>query len=437
MHSRLDILLDFSNMMAEEVGPHGVQRSEIEALRPEIEEIHRGLEDLRRLGQLPFRELPYHDEMASRIVTRARDLRERFENILLLGIGGSSLGACFLLQALAPIHSRQVIICDHLDSEEWMKISETLDFKKTLVIVVSKSGKTLETLAAFLFFKNCLKSRVREGYRRHLFIITDPTEGPLRKIARQESIESFEIPPGVGGRFSALTAAALFPAALCDIPIEELLAGSRRMNERCKDKDPWHNPAIMSALLHFILDRQRNHAVRVLTTYGLRLRGYASWFAQLWAESLGKKNSLKGREVFAGTTPVCASGPQDQHSQLQLYLEGPRDKAVTFLSVKKENINVMLPPDDWVVPEMPILKNRSVHDLLQAEKRATEEALREAGRPNQGIILDVLNPYTVGQLLYLAEIETVFAGQLYNVNPFDQPAVESIKRHVKDYLNEP
>jgi glucose-6-phosphate isomerase len=272
MTPRPDILLDFGNMTAEEVGSSGVKRSEIEALKPEIEEIHRGLENLRRLGQLPFQELPYHDEMASRIVTRAKDLKERFESILLLGIGGSSLGTRFLIQALAPVNSRRVIICDHLDSEEWMRIGETLDFKKTLVVVISKSGRTLETMAAFLFFKNCLKARVGEAYKHHLFIITDPTEGPLRKIARQESIESFESPPGVGGRFSVLTPVGLFPAALCGINIGELLAGARRMDERCKNKDPWHNPAIMSALLHFILDKQRNHAVRVLMTYHLRLK---------------------------------------------------------------------------------------------------------------------------------------------------------------------
>jgi glucose-6-phosphate isomerase len=423
--TRSDILLDFNNMMAEMIGSSGIEKGEIDSLQSQIRQISDGLNDLRRLGQMPYRDLPFHDEIANRVVQKAKEVRERFDTILLLGIGGSALGARFLTESLASGKKPKLVVCDHLDGSVWQELAEMLDSEKTLLLAVSKSGKTLETVAAFLFFRRRFK---------HLFIITDPREGPLRRLAEEEGIESLEIPSGVGGRFSVFTPAGLFPAACLGVDIQELLAGARRMDERCQKSDPWFNPALMNAVLHFLFDGKRGRKIRVIMPYGEKLKGYATWFAQLWAESLGKKISLKGKEVFAGTTPVSASGPADQHSQLQLYLEGPHDKTTTFVAAEKEADDFPF-PDPLVLPETAGLRGRTVHELLQAERMATEKALAESGRPTQTILLREINPYTVGQLLYMAEIETVFAGELYNVNPFDQPAVEKIKRNIRDYLS--
>lgn len=434
MLARTDILLDFNNMMAEEVGPQGIRKSEIDSIATEMGQVHDGLADLRRLGQLPFQDLPYHEEMAEQVMNRAREAQERFETILLLGIGGSSLGAKLLVHSLVSRGNCRLIVCDHLDSEEWRKISESLDWKKTLLIVVSKSGRTTETLAAFLFFRNCLQGALGEKYKQNLAVITDPKKGPLRKFANDEKILSFDIPPGVGGRYSALTPAGLFPAACCGVDIQGLLSGAQKMDARCKNKDPWFNPALMSAVLHYLLDQKRGHRMRIVMPYGLRLRTYAAWFSQLWAESLGKRRMLKGREVLTGTTPVCASGPEDQHSQLQLFLDGPCDKSVTFLGVPHDSVPLLIPNEGPDISETKLLRKKSVHELLEIERVATEKALRDAGRPNQTILLGDIHASTIGELLYFAEMETVFAGQLYNINPFDQPAVESIKKNIKDYL---
>jgi glucose-6-phosphate isomerase len=416
MSSHADILFEFDNMMAEGVGKTGVKTSELDALKPQLKIIFDGLTDLRKLGQLPFRDLPYHDDITEKVLKKAKEVREKFESILLLGTGGSSLGASFVASALGDRKGPELIVCDHLDASEWKRIASLLKPEKTLVVAVSKSGKTLETLAAFFFFRERFK---------HGLIITDPHEGPLRKIASEEKLDSFDIPPGVGGRFSVLTAAGLFPAACVGVDIQQLLEGARKMDERCKNADLWSNPALMSASLHYLADVKHHRKIRVIMPYGERLKGYAPWFAQLWAESLGKKMSLAGKEIFAGSTPVCAVGPQDQHSQLQLYLDGPHDKTVTFIGVENDAGDMNLSSD---------LGMKSVHQLLEAGRKATEAALTEASRPNQTLLLKELNAHAVGQLLYMAEAETVFAGELYNVNPFDQPAVEKIKQKIQSFL---
>ena len=206
------------------------------------------------------------------------------------------------------------------------------------------------------------------------------------------------------------------------------------MDERCNKEDVWINPGSMLATLHYLADRKRGKGCRVVMPYDDRLKGYTEWFAQLWGESLGKLLSLKGEEIHNGSTPIKALGSIDQHSQLQLYLEGPMDKTVTFISVED-------PPNSFRIPEAyrhqaeftPLL-GKSVHQLLTFQRQATEAALLRAGCPNLTIRLKEVSPQTIGQLLYLAEVETVFAGALYDINPFDQPGVETIKKFIKGLL---
>lgn len=441
-----DILLDFSNMMSDHIGQSGVEQQDLEGLYPLLKQIHKGLGDLRRLGQLPYCDLPYQDHKVERILSKAAQVRDQYENILLLGIGGSALGARCLQKSLVkpftklnPPEKRQgprLFIIDNIDAAEWESLAETLDWKKTLIVVISKSGKTTETISAFLYFRQFLVDHVGTAYRQHLLFITDPKQGALRKISEHEKIETFEILPGIGGRFSVFTAVGLFPAACLGINIEELLAGARRMDERCKNADPWFNPAIMSASLHYLFDKKKKRRLRVIMPYGEQLKAYGDWFAQLWAESLGKRYSLKGEEVFAGTTPVRAMGVCDQHSQLQLYLDGPRDKVVTFVALGG-NHQAKIPHAYETYEEFAILGGKSIQELLDIERVATAQALAKNGCPNQTLLLRELSAHSLGQLLFLAQVETVFLGQIYNINPFDQPGVELIKKYIYGALHRP
>lgn len=428
-----DLIFDFNHMMAE-VCASGVELKEIDALGSQIKQIHSGLQDLRRLGQMPYRDLPYHDEGTKKILEKSGAVGDRFDFVLILGIGGSALGARFLIDALGSNKGPQIFQCESVDPAAWIRLSDRIDFSRCLLIAVSKSGNTLETMASFLYFTDLIRKKSGSRWKEGLWIVTDPQEGALRRFAREEGIATFDIPPGVGGRFSVLSAAGLVPAACAGVDIVELLAGARRMDERCQKEDPWFNPALMSASLHFLLDRNHERKIRVLMNYGQRLREYPRWFCQLWSESLGKRFSLRGEEVFSGTTPVPAMGPEDQHSQLQLYLEGPRDKSVTFIAFETDPTDAVIPSGTEGLSAGGLLQGLSAHRLLAAERMATETALLSAGCPNQTILIKEVNPYLVGQLLTMAEVETVFAGALYNVNPFDQPGVEAIKRNTRDFL---
>jgi len=446
MSSHVDILLDFNNMVSEGIGENGLSRDEIDSLKKDAAEIHRGLIDLRRLGQLPFWDLPCHDQMIAQVRSKAASIRERCETILLLGIGGSSLGTALLAQALAKPGSLSLRFIDDMDPREWGRIAESVDWRKTVLLTVSKSGETLETWAAFVFFYERLREAVGTEARRHVVIVTDPSSGSLREIAHREKIESLEIPMGVGGRYSVLSPAGILAAACVGVDLDAVMAGARRMDERCKQGDPWFNPALMSALVNFLHMTRRGRPLRVVMPYGGSLQAFAPWFAQLWAESLGKTKTLDDGTLAVGGTPVVALGPRDQHSQLQLYLDGPDDKVVTFLGVE-EGEDIKLAPANSLVwreigprngrgsEEIRSLAGRSVQELLTLERRATEEALQEAGRPNQTVLLRRLDGYSLGQLILMSELETVYTGQLLGINPFDQPAVEKIKRNIRSYLS--
>ncbi len=431
MTSRPDISLDVNNLFSGILPSGGISREALENLKAELTEIHQGLSDLRRLGQMPYQDLPHQDENLGKILDDALGIRKNFSSVLVLGIGGSALGGRLLVESLGVrSEGPSVIFCDSVDASEWHRLAAAQDWTRTLLIVISKSGKTVETLAAFRFFSKILKSHVGERFSHHVRIITDPQKGSLRPYAVSEGIPVYDISPGVGGRYAVLSAVGLLPAACAGVDVRSLLDGAKRMDERTHQSDVWFNPPMMSAALQYLLSTEKERTIRVIMTYGERLKHFAPWFVQLWSESLGKK-SFEG--AYVRSTPLPASGPQDQHAQFQLYLDGPPDKTVTFVSCEEDLQDVYLgEPSE---PELASLPNRSIHQLLTIERLATEEALRVSGVPNQTLLLKRNDAYSLGQLLYFSEMETVYAGELFDVNPFDQPAVERIKNNIQELLS--
>ena len=232
----------------------------------------------------------------------------------------------------------------------------------------------------------------------------------------------------MGGRFSVLSAVGLLPAVLAGIDVEELLAGARFMDQRLKDAAPDQNPAYRLAALFYLFATAKSRPNLVFMPYASALAGMADWFCQLWAESLGKRQDLQGQVVNAGSTPVRALGATDQHSQLQLYMEGPPDKLITFLAVDKFKNHLEIPdlyPDQEALS---YLGGHSLNELLRVEQQATAFNLMKAGRPNLTLHLPEINPFTIGQLIYLLEVVTVAAAFLFGVNAFDQPGVEGGKQ---------
>jgi glucose-6-phosphate isomerase len=273
-----------------------------------------------------------------------------------------------------------------------------------------------------------LKGRFGKDWRKRVVVTTDPSNGPLRRLAEDERLVNFSIPPGVGGRFSVLTPVGLLPASFIGIELDELLAGAASMDKWCREEDLEANPAAVYAVLQYLAHVKKGKPISVMMPYGDGLREVADWYRQLLAESLGKKKDLQGRLVYVGPTPVKALGVTDQHSQLQLYLEGPYDKVITFLALGSFSHVLEIPQDASWGEETAYLEGKSLNELMDAERRATEFVLTKNKRSNCTIYLKELSARILGGLFYLLEVQIAFSGGLYGINPFDQPAVEEGKR---------
>jgi glucose-6-phosphate isomerase len=257
-----------------------------------------------------------------------------------------------------------------------------------------------------------------------LVFTTDPERGALRELASREGIATLSVPPTVGGRFSVLSPVGLLPAALVGIDIQQLLLGARDAVNRASADDLRRNPAALYAGLHWAADAALGARIHVLMPYTDRLREFAEWYRQLWAESLGKRLDRHGREVFTGPTPVGAVGATDQHSQVQLFMEGPFDKVISFVVVENLTPDVPIPRRDSLPPDLAYLPGHSLGGLLRAEYDATSAALARAGRMNCTLKLPTLDARTMGELIMFFQLATGYAGVWYGVDAFDQPGVE-------------
>jgi len=430
--------LDFNNILANQIGrEHGLSRSELNGFINQYSHIIKETDQERQNGKLPFLDLGYED--ISCIEKIAKKQSRYFQDFVVLGIGGSALGTRTLHNALNPpfynlLSSQQrknhprLFVLDNVDPEETAALFKLINPKKTLFNVISKSGETVETLAAFLSAIKILKKALGKDYKKNLIITTDPEKGFLRKFALTEGVVSFEVPDGVEGRDSVLSPVALLPAAFTGINIKGLLQGARAMDKRCTESTPQNNPAYMVALINFLLDTRKNKNIVVLMPYTNALKELCEWFKQLWAESLGKRYSLDGKEIFTGPTPLSSIGATDQHSLIQLYNEGPNNKLIIFIEIEKFLDSVKIPKLFKNEPNVDFLQGKSFNELMKAEKKGTEISLTQNHRPNYTIRLPYISEETMGGLIYFWELTTVYAGNLYNVDVFNQPGVEAGKK---------
>jgi glucose-6-phosphate isomerase len=427
--------LDYTNMFAPRLGGRGLATDALDRLEERFRSLHADVGMRRDAGELGFFELPRERTVVEQIRNFAEGIGQAFDTIVVLGIGGSALGTTMLQQALRPPHWNELddeardyfprlYVLDNVDPTTIGPLLDRLDLRRTLFNVVSKSGATAETMAQFLIVRDRVRAIFDEdGYRRHFIFTTDPEKGVLRRIADDEGIVTLAVPPAVGGRFSVLSAVGLLPAALIGIDIDQLLAGAAAMDDRCRTDTLRENPAGLFATLQW-LAHEAGAPIHVMMPYSDRLYPAADWFRQLWAESLGKRVDRAGRDVFRGPTPIKALGATDQHSQVQLYMEGPFDKTVTLLHARERELDVAVPEAYPGIDAIAYLGGTSLGALLDAERAATTDALARAGRMNMTISLPRLDARSVGELLMLLQIATVYAGALYDVDPLDQPGVE-------------
>ncbi|MFN9992797.1 MAG: glucose-6-phosphate isomerase [Phycisphaerales bacterium] len=439
------ISIDYTNLLADKVGSHGVDPDLLAPGGPAALAVAHNTERLaksRGTGWERWRDLPF-DPVRSAHVKAVREVVESrkggFDTLVVLGIGGSALGNIALQSALnsptwnllsTPARSGapRLFVVDNVDPENFGSVLEFCQsqpggLSRTLFNVISKSGETAETAAQFMVIRDLLSRTIGTEAAKHIVAITDPKKGTMRQICDREGYTTLPVPDGVGGRFSVLSPVGLFSAAMCGIDIESLLNGAADMDRRCSSPDIKDNPAAMLAFLLVELGTSQGKPNHVLMPYANSLYLLADWYRQLWAESLGKEKDVTGEVVHAGFTPIKALGTTDQHSQIQLYREGPNDKVIGMIEVSKFRNEVAI-PTGLGVDAIRYLEGSSIGALMNAEKRATEYALLESRRPNYTIKFPTIDAYHVGQFINLWQIATAYAGLMLNVDAYDQPAVE-------------
>ena len=388
---------------------------------------------------LRWMNLGYSEETIWYVKEFASMVENRFDNILVLGIGGSALGGLAVTEALLKPYWNlltpeqrnglpRIFFLDNIDPDSINGLLNILDLKKTLVNVITKSGSTAETMSQYMIVKNILERELEDDYRKNIVVTTDKNVGILRQLADQEGYKTFVIPDDVGGRFSVFSAVGLLPFALVGIDIDELTNGIKDMDLALKNTDIHKNIAAQNALIHYLMDTKKGKNISVMMPYSSRLRYVSDWYAQLWAESLGKEFDNEGNKVNVGPTPVKALGATDQHSQIQLYNEGPNNKLITFIRV--DNFDTVLEiPKIFEYTGIGYLGGKTINDLINAEADSTRVALSDYSRPTITISMDRINPYNLAQLLYMYEVQTAIAGELYHINTFNQPGVEQAKNY--------
>ena len=433
--SRVDLY--YKNVMAEVIGPeHGITAEQFDKLGQEVSQAIHDVNNARLDGKTPYRDLPYNPKYAESVKKVAGEFRDGCEIFVVLGIGGSALGNIAVQTALNPymynIDSAQrkggpkLFVLDNVDPAQLGSFLDWLSDKleKTVINVISKSGRTAETASQFLTIKQLIEEKLgADALKKHVIATTDASEGTLRKIADAAGLTTLEVPDGVGGRFSVLSPVGLLSAAMCGVDIDALLAGGRAMDQRVATAELRKNPALINAAVNWHY-YNRDKKISVMMPYSYALKDLSDWYRQLWAESLGKTKDLAGNDVFVGPTPVKALGTTDQHSQVQLYREGPNDKLFTFLQVKDFDRDVTIGQAPDSAPELGYLAGASMAKLLNSEKIATEYALLHDKRPCMTVLFDKVDAHSIGQFIYLYEVTTSITGRLFGINTYDQPAVE-------------
>jgi glucose-6-phosphate isomerase len=437
----MTLRIDYSNMM---IAPGGIDPAAWGASAKQFDAAKRKFDELRSGGSVGFVDLPSDKTLLAQVEKFASSARGKYDDVVILGIGGSALGPIALRTSLRPSGWNllddkarggypRLQVLDNVDPETIDALLGRLRLDRTLFIVTSKSGGTAETMAQFIIVNDRL-SREKLDVTRHLVFVTDPKQGALRPLAERLRVPALDIPANIGGRFSVLSAVGTLPAALIGIDVKSLVSGAVEMAKRCESAELAKNPAGVYAMLQWLADTRLTKRIVVFMPYSDPLRDFAAWFVQLWAESLGKQRP-DGTSV--GSTPLAALGATDQHAQVQLFMEGPADKTVTFVAVDQRATDVTIPTAFQDVKELGYLGGHSLGELIDIEQRATAGALAKRGRPNMTIHLERVDASHVGQLMMLLEIATAYAGQLYGIDAFNQPGVELGKQFAYALLGRP
>jgi len=391
---------------------------------------------------LPLLALPGRRDDLEALRPAIASYQEHCTDILVLGTGGSSLGGRAFCALAKPHEGLRIHFLENVDPWRFPALFDELDLERTGVIAISKSGGTSETMMQVMAcLKRFRESVGKEGIAHRFTVITEPADNPLRRLAGMFGIACLDHDPRIGGRFSALSLVGLLPAALVGVDIEAVRAGAAEVLESAMaTDDPAKCAPALGAAVSVALARHHGVTATVFMAYADSLRETSLWFRQLWAESLGKRGK--------GTTPIDAVGTVDQHSQLQLWLDGPADKMFTIVTAPSRGQGDRVDPEMLTmmefgdvssmsrIPELDWLAGRTFGDLLDAHARGTADALAARGRPVRTMRLDAVDEHSLGALMMHFMLETIIAAHMLDIDPFDQPAVEEGKVRARRYMDE-
>ncbi len=429
-HMKLSLRYDDANMWAKAVGKAGVTPAEWRKMMGRLKVAKQAVQEMVRKKTQGFLDLPFDRKAQKESAAVAKIVSKRFSDLIVLGIGGSDLGGRMLKETLGDgsrkKRTRVHFAGSSTDPEVMAKLLKEFNPKTTAINIVSKSGGTPEPMMAFYFLRDRLIKKVgAEHASAHIIATTDGQKGPLHDLAFEQGYEMLTIPSNVGGRYSVLSPVGLFPAAVMGIDTDALLSGARAA------VDAFHESSVSSCVtcryagLHVLGAEKRGQDIQVTVPYSARMNEFGRWVKQLVAESLGKKKTRRGRVAHKGITAMNAAGPEDQHSQLQLWSEGPFDKLITFLEINRFDKDVIAPKH---------LGGGSVAAFTHLARKATAEALRREGRPNGTLFVERLDARTMGELIIFFELSVSLMGELMDVDAFDQPGVELMKKLLKKEL---
>ncbi|AIJ04881.1 glucose-6-phosphate isomerase [Methanocaldococcus bathoardescens] len=355
-------------------------------------------------GAVGFRDVIYNENLDK------YKFLNGYKNVVVVGMGGSILGTMAIYYAISAFKNNAYFI-DNSDPEKTLSILKKVDLNESIIYIISKSGNTLETLVNYYLIKKRIEKL--NSFEGKIVFITNG--GKLKREAEKNNYEILSIPENVPGRFSVFTAVGLAPLCSLGIDISKILKGAREMDKICQNEDILKNPALLNGVIHYLYDK-KGKDISVVMSYIESLKCFGEWYIQLIGESLGKEGN--------GLTPLLSIGAKDQHSLLQLYMDGKKDKIITFITTKNYRLDEEIVFDDLNDEEISCM----LSDIIKCEQEATEIALTNNGVPNVKITLDEINEMTMGALLYMYEMQVGFMGELYNVNSYNQPAVEEEKK---------
>lgn len=377
-------------------------------------------------------DLPYQDiKTVEEIELFGKKISRLYKNFVVVGLGGSSLGSKAVRDAWGQQGDCKVDFLDNVDAYSFDKFFSTIDVKKTMFNIVTKSGTTVETLTMFAYILDKLKKELNTEYFVNL-VVTTEKDNALYEFCAQNNIKVYEIPKEVGGRFSVLSPVGLLPCAVMGLDLKKLLAGAKKVLEDFKNQPTSSNLCILSAN-NIYLHLQKKYKEIVFLVYSTRLSSFADYYIQLLSESLGKEKCLNNKPNKLFFTPYKADGVTFQHSLLQMFAEGEKHRLYTFMSLKKDKTDIKVTKTKDVAIDKYLPK--SFNELFNASMMGTKLALKQTGSPSCDISFENLTEQTIGEFLYYCQLTTAALGELMQVNTYNQNGVEQEKKYTKALLN--